>query len=118
MILESFHDGGWGMWPTLFIGLLMIGVSARYAVSPERRFVPLLVASSTLTLLSGAFGFVTGLVATAQYFDANAAPPQVVIVGFGESLNNLGLALMLLTVGMIAVTVGAARLTRTPLAAS
>ena len=114
MILESFHNGGWGMWPTLVVGLLMIGVSARYAVSPERRFVPLIAASSVLTFLTGLLGFVTGLITTSQYYDASAAPPNVVVVGFGESLNNVGLALVLLAVGMIAVTLGAARHARTP----
>lgn len=118
MILESFHNGGWGMWPTLVVGLLMIGVSARYAVSPEKRFVPLIVASSVLTFLTGALGFVTGLIATSQYFDMNAAPPNVVVIGFGESLNNVGLALVLLSVGMIAVTLGAARHARSPLAST
>jgi hypothetical protein len=118
MILESFHDGGWGMWPTLLVGVLMIGVSARYAVSPDRRFVPLIVASSVLTMLSGALGFVTGLIATSQYYDMNTAPPNVVVIGFGESLNNVGLSLVLLSVGMLAVTAGAARHARAPLSAS
>lgn len=117
MILESFHNGGMGMWPTLVVGLLMIGISARYAVSPERRFVPLIVASSVLTSLMGALGFVTGLIATSQYYDMNAAPPNVVVVGFGESLNNVGLAIVLLVVGMLAVTVGAARHARSPVTA-
>ncbi len=117
MILDSFHNGGWGMWPTLVVGLMMIGVSARYAVSPDRRFVPLIVASSVLTFLTGALGFVTGLIATSQYYDMFAAPPNVVVVGFGESLNDVGLALVLLAVGMIAVTVGTARHARAPMSA-
>lgn len=117
MIGDSFHNGGWGMWPTLVIGLVMIGVSARYAVSPEKRFVPLIAATGLLTLLSGALGFVTGLIATAQYFDANTAPASVVVVGFGESLNNVSLAILMAAVGMIAVTVGAARQARTPIVA-
>jgi hypothetical protein len=117
MILESFHNGGWGMWPTLVVGLSMIGVSARYAVSPEKRFVPLIVASSTLTLLSGALGFVTGLIAaTTTSFSAIEARPTLAVAGFGESLNNVGLAITLLAVGMIAVTVGAARIARAPVA--
>jgi len=115
MILDSFHNGGWGMWPTLIVGLLMIGISARYAVSPERRFVPLIVASSTLTFLVGALGFVTGLSAsTTSSFDAIEARPALMAAGFGESLNDVALALVLLAVGMIAVTVGAARHARTP----
>ena len=118
MILESFHNGGWGMWPTLVVGLLMIGVSARYAVSPDKRFVPLIVASGTLTFLTGALGFVTGLIAsTTSSFDAIEARPTLMLAGFGESLNDVALALVLLAVGMIAVTVGAARHARTPIAA-
>ncbi len=115
MILDSFHNGGWGMWPTLVFGLLMIGVSARYAISPERRFVPLITASSVLTLLSGALGFVTGLIAaTTTSFDAIEARPTLAVAGFGESLNNVSLALVLLAVGMLAVTVGTARIARVP----
>ena len=114
MIGESFHQGGWGMWPTLVVGLLMIGVSARYAVSPEKRFVPLIVASGTLTFLMGALGFVTGLIASATHVFPGgdiqpATNPLVMLIGIGESLNDLALAIVMLAVGMIAVTVGAAR---------
>jgi hypothetical protein len=42
-MLQHFREGGWGMFPTLGFGLLMLAVAARYALRPERRFVPLLL---------------------------------------------------------------------------
>lgn len=63
-----------------------------------------------LTLLAGMLGFVTGLVATAHYV-ANAPPSDrwLFIVGFGESLQNMSLALLLSTIAAALATVGAFR---------
>ena len=33
---EAFRLGGWGMYPTLFIGVLLVGAAVGYAVRPER----------------------------------------------------------------------------------
>ncbi len=109
-MIESFRMGGWGMWPTLVIGALMIAVSLRYAVRPESRLVPLIVSTGLLTLTSGALGFVTGLIATTTHLaEIEASRSDIFLIGFGESLNNVGLALILGAVAMIAVAAGAAR---------
>ena len=93
---EAFRLGGWGMYPTLVFGLAMIGVALRYAVRPEGRFVPLLVVSGLLTLFGGALGFVTGLIATFQHIEEVRAEDRwIAMIGIGESLHNLGLALTL-----------------------
>lgn len=49
---------GWiPMYVTLLFGVFSMGAAARYAMRPERRFVPLVVSLGSMTLLCGLFGF-------------------------------------------------------------
>jgi hypothetical protein len=115
-VLEYFRDGGWGMYPTLVCGVLLVGVAARYALNPERRLTPLLVALNLLTLSSGALGFVSGVITTARYLAKveDARTSFVAFCGIGESLNNVAFALLFVTVGAIALTLGAWKIARQP----
>jgi hypothetical protein len=110
---EAFHMGGWGMYPTSIFGVLLIVATIRYAMSPERRFVPLQVSLGIMTLASGCLGFVTGLIKSTMAI-SGAGPDMrwIWVVGMGESLNNVALALALLTIGSIAASVGALRIAR------
>jgi hypothetical protein len=107
--LELFRDGGWGMYPTLVCGLVLLGAALKYALHPERRFVPLLIALNLLTLSAGALGFVSGVITTARHLDrvGETRSALVAFLGIGESLNNVGCALMFVVAGAIAVTLGA-----------
>ena len=101
------------MFPTLVFGLLMLLVSARYALRPSRRLVPLLLGLGTVTLASGALGFVTGLMTTFRYIGGvPAAQRYVAIIGIGESLANVAFALVFIVLSALAASVGAWRLTR------
>jgi hypothetical protein len=113
-MFEHFRDGGWGMITTLFFGVLLLGAAGRYAVSPERRWVPLLVALTVVTLASGALGFTSGMIVTAQYVvrDHVAEPGLISLEGFGESLNNVAFALMFVVLAALGATVGAWRIAR------
>ena len=113
---ESFRDGGWGMFPVLIFGLVLLATSIRYAVKPERRTVPLLYGLGILTLASGCLGFVTGLITVAH---AIANVPEftahiglISIVGLGESLNNIAFALIFVTLAALAGCLGALQIAR------
>jgi hypothetical protein len=113
MMLEAFHLGGWGMYPTLLFGVLMVAASIRYAISPERRFVPLQVSLGVLTLMAGTLGFVTGMIKV--FLAMGDVPPDrrwIWMLGLGEALNCLGLALALVVFGALAASVGAFRFAR------
>lgn len=112
-MIEAFHMGGWGMYPTLMFGLLMLAASIRYAVSPERRFVPLQVSLGVLTLMAGALGFVTGVIKTFTLIgDVTPDKRWIWMLGVGESLNCIGLALVLSVLAALAASAGAYRLSR------
>jgi hypothetical protein len=110
---EMFHTGGFGMYPTAAFGLLLIAVAIRYAIKPESRYIPLQVTLALLTLLSGALGFVTGIITS---FSAMGGVPGegsskwIPLIGAAESLHNVALALALIILGSIAASVGAARI--------
>lgn len=114
-MFETFRLGGWAMMPTALFGVLLLGVALRYAANPHARWIPLQLALGILTLVTGALGFVTGLIASATHL-GEVAPGRVVqifAVGFGESLHNLGLALTMLALSAMLASVGAARGMRT-----
>ena len=111
---EAFHQGGWGMYPTALFGLLLLAASIRYAFSPDKRFVPLQVSLGIITLTSGGLGFVTGMIKSLSAIgEVTAEQRWIWLLGMGESLNNVALALLLVTVGSIAAGVGAMRIART-----
>ena len=90
---EAFKNGGWGMIPTALFGLLLVLAAGRYAMSPEKRFVPLQVSLTLLTLAAGGLGFVSGLIKSLHYMAEMPDDKRWIwLVGMGESLNNLALA--------------------------
>jgi hypothetical protein len=106
-----FRLGGWPMFVVLAFGLVTIVIALQYAMRPERRFVPLLVSLGVVTLLSGAAGFTAGL--TKSLVAIEGLPDSmrwIWLVGLGESLMNVVLALFLTVVAALAATVGAYRL--------
>lgn len=117
---EAYHLGGWGMYPTTIMGVLLLVAATMYARRPERRYVPIVVSLSILTFLSGCLGFLTGVITTIKHATDGSFPeptPILTLTGIGESLHNVGLALALLIMATIAMTVGALRAARDPKAA-
>jgi hypothetical protein len=109
-MIEAFHMGGIGMFPTAAFGLLLLAASVRYAATPERRFVPLLLSLGVLTLASGGLGFVTGVIKSFTALGVAATDAsRIGLVGTGESLCNMALALAVVTLGAVAASIGALR---------
>lgn len=116
--MEHFHDGGWGMFPTAAFGLILVLVCVRYGLAPKVRDVPLMVSLAVLTLVSGALGFVSGVMTTFHFVAADGltggAATAITLQGVAESLNNLGFALALLTLATMCAAYGAWKASRLP----
>jgi len=112
---DAFHQGGFGMYPTTLFGLLLLAATIRYALTPSPRFVPLLISLGILTMASGGLGFVAGLIKSVSAIGGVGAEQRWIwLLGLGESLNNVALALVLVTLGALAASIGALRLGRVP----
>ena len=108
MILNAFYEGGWGMWPTLFFGLIAIWLGQRYAHKPEIGFDGTIIAMSAATLMAGLLGTITGFMNTFRY--VGDLPPdersKILLVGIYESLWNVVLALVMITVVTLVAAYG------------
>jgi hypothetical protein len=99
------------MYPTTIAGLLLVIAAIQYARQPDRRRIGIVRTLSVLTFLVSCLGFVTGLIKSFTAV-ANVDPHDVgtcVVMGVGESLNNIGLGLALLIVAAIATAIGRLR---------
>jgi hypothetical protein len=108
---EAFRLGGWGMYPTCVVGLILLVAAGRHAWNPTQRRASVVRSLSMLTFLTSTLGFVTGCIKS--FIAAGDAPGELgkyVVVGVGESLNNIGLGLCLLVMAWTAHSIGAARL--------
>lgn len=100
------------MYPTLIVGVLLVGAAVGYAWRPERRRLPLIVWLQVLTMLVGTLGFVSGMIRAARLAGEAPAPNATILVGLSEALHNVGLALGLVVTAGIAGAVGLARARR------
>lgn len=110
-MLNALIAGGWGMFPTLAFGLLLVAASLRYAIHPGRRWIPLMTSLALLTLFAGALGFTTGVIQCLS-LTTDTTPTLVTLYGVGEALNNFALAFVLLVMAAIASALGSLRLAR------
>ncbi len=114
-MLEAFRLGGWGMYPTTIAGVVLVATALRYAKTSRAEALPLIRQLSILTALVGTLGFITGVIKT--FTSCGGAPASelgnFVVVGTGESLCNVGLAMVMLVMARIATSVGTYRSART-----
>lgn len=117
-MLEFFKEGGFGMFPILFIGMVLLGASIRFALRPDRNQVPFLgcITMATITATVHAtwtdFGTVCGALSNSEKF-ADAVLTRVFLEGLKESTRPGAFGGGLLTIAFIFFAVGAARMSRT-----
>jgi hypothetical protein len=110
-MLELFSEGGWTMFPTTLFGLLSLGAAALVAVRPERRFVPLVIASGVMTLCTALLGSVIGVLGVVRAA-ANAPAADVVAIVSAcavQALASLLVAFLCLTLASVGAAIGAGR---------
>lgn len=111
-ISRAFHEGGWGMWPTTFMGLVLVALAVRYMRNPDRKRLPLLRHMNVLVALSGTLGFFTGVIKTFTNLPSDQL--YIAFIGVGESLHNVALAICMMILARIIVALGAARAADSP----
>lgn len=108
---DFFDEGGWTMFPTMLFGVLTVIASLVLAVRAERRFIPLFLSLSALTLMTGFLGTmwgVTGLVKA--YANADVVDLKTIMTACAtQALNSLLLASVLVVIGILGATSGALR---------
>lgn len=119
MWANFFRDGGWGMYPTLLFGFLLVAAGVLLVLRPERRFLPPVVGLGVVTLGSGVLSTAVGVINTFRYITRVEAGEQFKIAALGcaESLNNMVLALMLCVLTALLASVAAVRASRAAAAA-
>jgi hypothetical protein len=104
---EAFRLGGWGMYPTTFIGLVLLAAAVQYMRQPNARRWLVLRHLNVLVGMSALLGFVAGCINTFTHVEGDK--PWIAIIGVGESLVNVGLGLCMLILARIITALGAAR---------
>jgi hypothetical protein len=101
-----FEAGGWGMYPTLVFGFLLLAASGLHALRRDPRYQRAALALGIVTAASGLLGTSTGFATTVHYAaDKVAREEQLMTLakGFEESIHNLVLALIIVVfAGLIA----------------
>ena len=107
-----FRDGGWGMYPTSIFGFFLVIAGVLCLLRPERRFVAPTLCLAALTLSAGALGTTIGFVTSFHYLPQVRDVSQrftIAALGCAESLNNLVLALILVTFSALLGSLAAVR---------
>ncbi|MBK8212752.1 MAG: hypothetical protein IPK71_03305 [Myxococcales bacterium] len=113
---EFFKNGGYGMFPTLVVGLFLLATAVLYAVRPSGRRARVALVLGTVTLASGLLGASAGMATTAHFIPQVPKGDQLEIlaVGFGESIHNVVLALVVVVLAGLVASVGALRASDEP----
>lgn len=106
-----FAAGGWGMYPTMVFGFLLLATTVLHALRPEPRFQRLTVALGIATFASSLLGTAVGICNSARYLEQVPPAEQLKTLALGceESLHNLVLGLILIVLAALITAVSAAR---------
>lgn len=104
-MLDAFHLGGWGMYPTLIAGIFLLRAAFRYSREGRSSLAAFVILALT-TLGAGTLGFLTGLMNTLQFAAGQPNQGELIALGTFESLHNLALALILLVAAGVVASFG------------
>jgi hypothetical protein len=118
-MVRFFIEGGWGMYPVLILGLILVWASVRYAVDTEPvrlRFIVAIALALVVTMVHATW---TCFAAVFHYLEQSPKGPfaETLMTGLVESTRPATLGGALLTLALILVAVGAYRSTRRELLA-
>ena len=111
---DFFAEAGWTVFPTALFGVLAVAASLVLAARPERRFLPLMLSLSGLTLFTGLLGTMWGMAGVVKAM-ANAAAADLHEIGAAcatQALDSLLLACVFVVLAMLAASSGALRVAR------
>jgi hypothetical protein len=110
-MLNAFHEGGWGMYPTFVLGLITLGTALRFAFRGDGRLLGFVESMTRAILFTGLLGFVTGMIMVGRYVEAHPADDaaRILVQGAGEAVNNLALAFTMISLIHLVLAVGRRR---------
>lgn len=113
-----FENGGYGMYPTMLFGFVLVLSACLYGLRPQARIVPVVVTTGCLTVASGLMGTATGLMHVFRYVQYVSADDAVKVAAMGcaEAINNIVLALVLAVVAGMIMLAGVVRTALRPAA--
>lgn len=110
-MVRFFVEGGWGMYPVLVLGLILVWSSARYSLDLEPVRLRFIIALSASLLVTMTHATWTCFAAVFQYLHRSSSEPfaQTLMTGLMESTRPATLGGALLALASILVAVGAYR---------
>ncbi len=78
-LVEFMREGGWGMWPTLILGVAALGTSVGYAAKPVRRWLSRAAALAIACLVAMSIALMSNVDAVLRFVadPANVPDAQV-----------------------------------------
>jgi hypothetical protein len=104
-----FQLGGWVMYPIFALGVLGVGAAGRFAWRGEHQLLGFLRWLIATLVACGSFGFFAGMIMVSNAVGYRVPPERgfnVLVVGFGEALNNVTGALLFTVLICLLIAIG------------
>lgn len=113
-MIDFFREGGWGMYPVLVFGLVLLGSAGRYAWDLEPARLRFSVVMSLLVITASFHAMLTDVAQVFWYVQSPERAPddvlaRTVLQGLMESTRPGGLAGALVTLALVLIAIGVYR---------